>query len=144
MSFTVKIKEEISNIKSTKSELIAEVSAYIKNNGVITADKITLDTEIKSVVDRMVDSIKLITDINPKVEVIGNLNFSKNSLYQITISENTNALLKDLGILDENNKRLPIITEYIVRDNEKIKSYIRDDFFINGSVNDLNRFEYNL
>ena len=39
MSFTVKIKEEISNIKSTKSELIAEVSAYIKNNGVITADK---------------------------------------------------------------------------------------------------------
>ena len=36
MSFTVKIKEEISNIKSTKSELIAEVSAYIKNNGVIT------------------------------------------------------------------------------------------------------------
>ena len=34
MSFTVKIKEEISNIKSTKSEIIAELSGYIRNNGI--------------------------------------------------------------------------------------------------------------
>ena len=34
MSFTVKIKEEIPNIKSTKSEIIAELSAYIRNNGI--------------------------------------------------------------------------------------------------------------
>ena len=146
MSFTVKIKEEISNIKSTKSELIAEVSAYIKNNGVITANKITLDTEIKSIVDRMVDSIELITDINPKVEVIGNLNFSKNNLYQITISENINALLKDLGILDENNRRLPIVPEYIVGANEEIRAYIRGAFFASGSVSDpkVSRYHFEL
>ena len=33
MSYTIKIKEEISTIKSTKSEQIAELSAYIRNNG---------------------------------------------------------------------------------------------------------------
>ena len=32
MSFTTEVKEEISKIKSTKSEIIAELSAYIRNN----------------------------------------------------------------------------------------------------------------
>ena len=33
MSFTVSVKEEISSIKSNESEQIAELSAYIRNNG---------------------------------------------------------------------------------------------------------------
>ena len=44
MSFTVKIKEEISNIKSTKSEIIAELSGYIRNNGIFQDNKVTLNT----------------------------------------------------------------------------------------------------
>ena len=39
MSYTVKIKEEISTKESTKSELIAELSGYIRNNGIIHKDK---------------------------------------------------------------------------------------------------------
>ena len=38
MSYTIKIKEEISNIKSNESETIAELSAFIRNNGHITKD----------------------------------------------------------------------------------------------------------
>ena len=44
MSYTVTIKEEISTIKSTKSELIAELSAYIRNNATICSDKLTMTT----------------------------------------------------------------------------------------------------
>ena len=36
MSFTIQIKEEISKINSSESELLAELSAYIRNNGNIT------------------------------------------------------------------------------------------------------------
>ena len=32
MSYTVKIKEEISKIDSSKTELISELSGYIRNN----------------------------------------------------------------------------------------------------------------
>ena len=40
-------KEEISKIKSTKSEIIAELSAYIRNNGSLSKKGITLTTENK-------------------------------------------------------------------------------------------------
>ena len=83
MSFTVKIKEEISNIKSTKSEIIAELSGYIRNNGIFQDNKVTLNTENKFLVDRISNFIQVITDINPQVEIIENLNFSKKELYQI-------------------------------------------------------------
>ena len=88
MSFTVKIKEEISNIKSTKSEIIAELSGYIRNNGIFQDNKVTLNTENKFLVDRISNFIQVITDINPQVEIIENLNFSKKELYQITIENN--------------------------------------------------------
>ena len=77
MSFTVKIKEEISNIKSTNSEIIAELSGYIRNNGIFQDNKVTLNTENKFLVDRISNFIQVITDINPQVEIIENLNFSK-------------------------------------------------------------------
>ena len=98
MSFTVKIKEEISNIKSTKSEIIAELSGYIRNNGIFQDNKVTLNTENKFLVDRISNFIQVITDINPQVEIIENLNFSKKELYQITIENNLDKMLKELGI----------------------------------------------
>ena len=83
MSYTVKIKEEISTIKSTKSELIAELSAYIRNNGTITKKEITLPTENYFLVERVTNTIKYLYDINVKIEKINNLNFSKKTLYQV-------------------------------------------------------------
>ena len=32
MSYTIKIKEEMSRIDSTKSEMIAELSGFVRNN----------------------------------------------------------------------------------------------------------------
>ena len=55
MSYTVTIKEEISRIKSTKSEIIAELSGYIRNNGVIGEEKVNMTTENKFIVDRVVN-----------------------------------------------------------------------------------------
>ena len=64
MSYTVTIKEEIVGIKSNNSELIAELSGYIRNNGIITNNKVTMTTENKAIVDHLVDSIKDIFNIN--------------------------------------------------------------------------------
>ena len=35
MSYTTRIKNEIAEIESTKSEMIAEISGFIRNNGYI-------------------------------------------------------------------------------------------------------------
>lgn len=144
MSFTVKIKEEISNIKSTKYEIIAELSGYIRNNGIFQDNKVTLNTENKFLVDRISNFIQVITDINPQVEIIENLNFSKKELYQITIENNLDKMLKELGIYNEKNEYLPVVPTYIVGANEEIRAYLRGVFFASGSINDPKTSRYHL
>ena len=144
MSFTVKIKEEIANIKSTKSELIAEISGYIRNNGIITDKEITMTTENKIIVDRIVDAIKNIYNIDSKVDIIENLNFSKKELYQITISKDISDMLIDLGIKDKNNNYLDTVPNYIVGGNEEIRGYLRGVFLGIGSINDPKTSRYHM
>ncbi len=144
MSFTVKVKEEISTQNNTKSEMLAELSAYIKNNGNIEDDKITLTTENHFIVERVIKGLMDLFQIHAKEEVIENMNFSKKALYQITITEKITELYKNLGIIDENGKKLDIVPNYIVGANEEIRSYIRGAFLANGSINDPQKSRYHL
>ena len=143
MSFTVTIKEEIVKQKSTESELIAELSGYIRNNGIISKDKITMTTENNFIVERVTNSIKDIFDVNTKVDTIENLNFSKNALYQITIKDDLVNILKTLGI-KEDNKYLDTVPNYIVGANEEIRGYLRGVFLSSGSINDPKKSRYHM
>ena len=144
MSYTYSIKEEIASIKSNNSELIAELSGYIRNNGVITSKKVTMTTENKAVVDHLVESLKDVYNVKSKVEIIENLNFSKNDLYQITIDDNLEKVLEKLGIHDENGKYLSVVPNYIVGGNEEIRSYLRGVFEGVGSINDPKTSRYHM
>ncbi len=144
MSYTVTIKEEISKQKSTRSEVIAELSAYIRNNGTIHDDKITLTTENHFIVDRVIDEMKELFGIIPEEEVIENLNFSKNELYQITIKEKLELIEKELGIMDEKGIYYDIVPEYIVGSEEEIKSYLKGTFLASGSINDPKKSRYHM
>ena len=143
MSYTVTIKEEIVKEESTESELIAELSGYIRNNGIISKDKITMTTENYCIVERIINGIKDIFDVTSKVEEIENLNFSKNVLYQITIKDDLNNILKTLGI-KENNKYLETVPNYIVGANEEIRGYLRGVFLSSGSINDPKKSRYHM
>ena len=144
MTFTIKIKEEISKIKSTKSEVIAELSAYIRNNGHIKDNVITLSTENHFLLERIKEEVNDMYDINAQEEIIENLNFSKKNLYQLTISEKVDTILKDLGIIDESGNYLDVVPKYIVGANEEIRAYIRGIFFASGSINDPKKSRYHL
>ena len=144
MSYTYSIKEEIASIKSNNSELIAELSGYIRNNGVITSKKVTMTTENKAVVDHLVEALKDVYNVKPKVEIIENLNFSKNDLYQITIDDNLEKVLEKLGIHDENGKYLSVVPNYIVGGNEEIRAYLRGVFEGVGSINDPKTSRYHM
>ena len=106
MSFTTTIKEEIVKIPSSKSELIAELSAYIRNNSDFSKEDITMTTENKFLIDHIQESMETIYNITGKIDIIENLNFSKKELYQLTILKKDQTILKDLGILDDQNSYL--------------------------------------
>ena len=144
MSYTVEIKEEISNIKSSKSETIAELSAYIRNNGYINNNSIMLSTENHFLIKRIIEEIKNLYDIDLKEQVVENLNFSKKDLYQIKITEKVDKICKDLGIYDENGNYLDVVPNYIVGANEEIRAYLRGIFFASGSINDPKKSRYHM
>ena len=144
MSFTTNIKEEISSFKNTKSELIAELSGYIRNNGNIQDNMITMSTENKWIMERVSNSLKDFYNIDVPIETVENLNFSKKDLYQIKISLANDKCLKELGIIDDNNEYLETIPSYIVGANEEIRGYLRGVFLACGSINDPKTSRYHM
>lgn len=144
MSFTIAIKEEISKIQNSPSERIAELSGYIRNGGIINNHKIVMTSENKFIVDRIVKGIRDSYNTEAKIDIIENLNFSKKDLYQITINENVEKILQNLGIIDEKEKYLEVVPNYIVGGNEEIRAYLRGVFCCVGSINDPKKSRYHM
>ena len=68
MSYTTQIKNEISKLYNTKSEMIAELSAFVRNNGNIVDNSIYLTTENEMILNRLVEFITALYDIHPKTD----------------------------------------------------------------------------
>ena len=144
MSFTVTIKEEIAKQENTRSEVIAELSAYIRNNGTLRDDSITITTENHFIIERVSREIQELFDMVPTEEVIENLNFSKKELYQLTISEKIEQVTRELGILDDKGIYYDVVPSYIIGSEEEIKSYLKGAFFATGSINDPKKSRYHM
>ena len=144
MSFTSTVKEEISRIDNTRSESIAELSGFLRNNGDCDEKTIELVTENATVAKRIYKLMKDIYDVTCEIETRKNTNFSKNNLYLITISEKIDFILKDLSILDENGEILPVPKEYILGTEEDVRAYLRGAFLSKGSINDPKTARYHL
>lgn len=143
MSFTTRIKEEVSSITSSKTEMVAELSGYMRNNGTINKKAITMTTESKCIVERVKNAMESLYNVSVKVSTIDNLNFSKNTLYQIEVNLENN-ILTNLGIFDEQNKYLETVPNYIIGANEEIRSYLRGVFLGVGSINDPKTSKYHM
>ena len=144
MSYTTKIKNEIITIEGTKSEMIAEISGFIRNNGELYEETLILATENKALVDQLIYMINTLYKSKVEVEMKNNLNFSKNMLYLLKISENLSFILEDIGYT--NNQGIPFTSppEYIVGGNEEIRAYLRGVFLAKGSVNDPKTSRYHM
>ena len=144
MSYTTKIKEEIASIENTKSEMIAELAGFIRNNGTVTKDKIILTTENKKTVERIKNFIKNVYNVDIKIETKDNTNFSKKELVVMNITTNVSNILKDVGYTNSNGDFLLTPPTYIVGANEEIRAYLRGVFLCSGSINDPKTSRYHM
>lgn len=144
MSYTVRIKEEIATIKSTKSEMIAELSGFIRNNGTYSDNTIILTTESETTKERIIKFLKDSYEVESIVEIKDSLNFSKKDLFVININDKVELILKDIGFLDEGGELLDIPPTYIVGANEEIRAYLRGVFLSSGSINDPKTSRYHM
>ena len=136
MSYTTKIKNEISKIENTKSESIAELSAFIRNNGYIDNNALYLTTENENILNRLIKFLTSLYDIKVDLEKRDNLNFSKKKLSVIKITDKVSYILQDIGYYSKDNNYLEYPPNYIVGANEEIRAYLRGVFLCQGSIND--------
>jgi len=144
MSFTTVIKNEISKIDVTKSEMIAELSGFFRNNMTLDEQEMYLLTENPSIAKRIYNLIKECYGMTVNIETKTNTSFNKNTLYFITLEEKKEDILKDLGVVDEKNKRLLTPPSYIASSKEEVQSYLRGVFLSSGSINDPKTSRYHM
>ena len=144
MSYTTDIKEEISKNIASKSEMIAELSGYIRNNGHQTQNGFQLTTENPLICERIEKQIEILYEVKIKKEIKDSLNFSKKDLLALTIEEKKDFILEDIGYQDKQGEYLEKPPQYIVGANEEIRAYLRGVFLASGSINDPRTSRYHM
>ncbi len=138
MSFTSNIKNEISKLDVTEAEKISELSAIVANSSQI-ADTIKITTENASVARRIYTLEREIYKIIPKVTVRKGYNYNKSYIYIIEVKYDVKLFLNYLG-MDE----IGVPLDYIIADDNLLRSYIRGLFLSCGSINDPKKSRYHL
>lgn len=145
MTFSGKIKEEISKIDSEKIEYISELSGIFCTNADIKLYSIRVQTENLNAANRIFKIVKDIYNVTSNITVKKNYNFKKNEVYIIEIKKNVPEIIKDLGLIGETGfviNKVPF--EEIVADDNLKSAFIRGCFLISGSVNDPKTSRYHL
>lgn len=137
MSFTAQVKNEISKIEVEDIEAITELSAIIRNSGIIDKN-IKITTENASVARKIFKTIKQLFDYTSKITVRRGYNFNKNYIYIIEINKSVDKIVRELSI-DTN-----IPKNYIVDDQELKRAYLKGLFLSSGSINDPKTARYHL
>lgn len=143
MSFTGTIKEEVSNLKTTKTDEISELSALVRNLATIHDQYFQVTTENENVSRRIFQLIQKNYDVTSKIIVRRGYNFNKNLQYILEVKYKENEILEDLSII-ENGKMRMIPLSYIYDDFELRRSYLRGVFLSCGSMNDPKTSRYHL
>ena len=137
MSFTSIVKTEISKLTFGKAEIISELSAILKNIGVI--DKtIKITTENASLARKIFSEIKEMYNVSSKITVRRGNNFNKTYLYILDVHDKINDIIIDLDL------EHAIPSSYLVDDISLKKAYLRGIFLSTGSINDPKKSRYHL
>lgn len=146
MSFTMNVKNEISNLdikKADKTEKISELSAFFRNSCKLNNNTYDFYTENNNVAGRIVGLIKDVYNVECNIEKKVSPIFNK-SIYYIKIIEKEDLILTDLSVYDESKIFFPKPKNYIVGSPDESKAYIRGVFLSCGSVNDPKTSQYHL
>lgn len=145
MTFSGKIKEEVSKFETDKIELISELSGILCTNADIKLYSIKVQTENLNAANRIFNIVKDVYGVTSNITVRKNYNFKKNEIYIIEIKKNVPEIIKDIGLIGETGFVIEEVPkEEIVADDDLKSAFIRGSFLISGSVNDPKTSRYHL
>lgn len=132
MTFTTRLKEEISKLENNKVENICILNAFLKYNSIVKKN-ITIILENASVTRYIYKLIKEIYNETPKVIVRVQKRFYIKQIYILEINEKVLDILRDINASDAN----------IDSDEEKV-AYLKGAFLGVGNVSNPKTSGYHL
>lgn len=142
MTFTTKVKEEITTTSNTNLESLVELSSFIRYSGQLKKDKISLTIENAAVARRIYKDIKSNFNVNVKIIVRIQKRFRIKQIYILEVTENFKDILERLNITNSGKKTLP--DAYFLESNEDKIAYLKGAFLASGSINNPSTGGYHL
>lgn len=143
VSFTQKVKEEISSLEFSDEHLRALLAAFIKINGsLILSNKkesISLKTENAKIAKFIYHSIEKIYGVPCRFAYSKAMNFKRHLFYNVII-EHADFVISDLEISFIDSK----IAKNIVVNDDMISGYLCGAFLASGSCNSPKKSNYHL
>lgn len=142
MTFSTRLKEEMTEYNSNALEKRAELSAIIRYDAKLEKDKITITSENAKIARRIYSYLKEVFGINMKIIVRNQKRFRVRQIYILEIKEKVSHILESLYINEKGRKR-KANENYFEANEEKI-AYLRGAFLTTGSINDPSTNGYHL
>ncbi len=141
MSFSSDIKSEIALLNDEYEK--DTIAALLRSAGNIQISNQGLALEFKSENSKIAQKVyKFITknyQINLKKAIVKNMKLLKKTQYLIIIQEKTNEIIKDLGIIDDEE-----YIKEVLKSKARTQAYLGGLFLGCGSINDLRTSNYHL
>ncbi|HEY4602110.1 MAG TPA: DNA-binding protein WhiA [Cerasibacillus sp.] len=149
MSFASEIKNELTRIESDSCCMIAELSALIRMNGVISFSEhgyaLDVPTENAAIARRIYTLVKEKYNLPIDLLVRKKMKLKKNNVYIVRITTKVRELLQNLKIFDEEPYTfVHDISNEIVKKTCCKRAYLRGAFLAGGSTNNPETSSYHL
>lgn len=142
MTFSTRLKEEITEYNSNQIEKRAELSAILRYDSKITSEKIIITSENAKIARRIYTYLKEVFGINIKIIIRNQKRFRIKQIYILEIKEKLNYILESLYIYDKGKKIKANETYY--EDFEEKVAFLKGTFLSVGSINDPSTSGYHL
>ncbi len=142
MTFSTRLKEEISSLNSSRIVIESELSAIIRYDAKISKKSISLSFENGAVARKVYKNLKLVFKVPIQVIIRNQKRLRTKQIYILEIHEKIKEILQTLHIY-KNGRYKAIEREYLA-DKEQVMGFIRGVFLANGSINDPSTSGYHL
>lgn len=142
MTFSSRLKEEITEYDGDLIEKRAELSAILRYDAKITKEKITITCENAKIARRIYTNLKEIFGINIKIIIRNQKRFRIKQIYILEIKEKINYILESLYVYNK-GKKMKANEDYFEAYEEKV-AYLKGTFLTTGSVNDPSTSGYHM
>ncbi|MCI8467286.1 MAG: DNA-binding protein WhiA [Bacilli bacterium] len=142
MTFSTRMKEEITKQTMNRMDIQNELSAIIRYDAKLTKNNITLSFENAAVAQRVYKDFKELFNVSIHIIVRNQKRFRMKQIYILEIKEKVEEILESL-LIYQNGKKVDMKEDYLPNKEDQI-SYIKGAFLVTGSINDPRTSGYHL